>query len=208
MFNIGIGVVKRCVEIQKVKLVGHRECIGTRIQVNLKWINFERNIITEKTFVFSAKIQSSSDFAKVAVVTLQRLRDFKMTRRKVGVANDGNRAETGRDQKLKKKKGLLVNFLDCIEFLKYHEIFEFLDKKNEFLTHCHSVWKSLKKSHSTLRAKRATFTFCVAKSSLKMPKLKTSGATFLVIFNHCSSEGLSLWRDKNGNQSESFKFLP
>ena len=34
----------------------------------------------------------------------------------------------------------------------------------------HSVWKSLKKSHSTLRAKRATFTFWVAKSSLKMPK--------------------------------------
>ena len=32
----------------------------------------------------------------------------------------------------------------------------------------HSVWKSLKKSHSTLRAKRATFTFWVDKSSLKM----------------------------------------
>ena len=35
----------------------------------------------------------------------------------------------------------------------------------------HSVWKSQKKSHSTLRAKRATFTFWVAKSSLKMPKI-------------------------------------
>ena len=34
----------------------------------------------------------------------------------------------------------------------------------------HSVWKSQKKSHSTLRAKRATFTFWVDKSSLKMPK--------------------------------------
>ena len=31
--------------------------------------------------------------------------------------------------------------------------------------------KSQKKSHSTLRAKRATFTFWVAKSSLKMPKM-------------------------------------
>ena len=36
--------------------------------------------------------------------------------------------------------------------------------------HWHSVWKSPKKSHSTLRAKRATFTFWVDKSSLKMPK--------------------------------------
>ena len=34
----------------------------------------------------------------------------------------------------------------------------------------HSVWKSQKKSHSTLRAKQATFTFWVDKSSLKMPK--------------------------------------
>ena len=37
-------------------------------------------------------------------------------------------------------------------------------------TLCHSVWKSPKKSHLTLRAKRATFTFWVEKSSLKMPK--------------------------------------
>ena len=34
----------------------------------------------------------------------------------------------------------------------------------------HCVWKSQKKSHSTLRAKRATFTFWVDKSSLKMSK--------------------------------------
>ena len=34
----------------------------------------------------------------------------------------------------------------------------------------HSVWKSNKKSHSTLRAKRVTFTFWVDKSSLKMQK--------------------------------------
>ena len=37
--------------------------------------------------------------------------------------------------------------------------------------HNHSVWKSEKKSHSTMRAKRATFTFWVDKSSLKMPKM-------------------------------------
>ena len=35
----------------------------------------------------------------------------------------------------------------------------------------HSVWKSPKKSHSTLRAKRATFTFWVDQSLLKMPKM-------------------------------------
>ena len=35
----------------------------------------------------------------------------------------------------------------------------------------HGVWKSQKKSHSTLRAKRAMFTFWVDKSSLKMPKI-------------------------------------
>ena len=34
----------------------------------------------------------------------------------------------------------------------------------------HSVWKSQKKSHSTLRAKRATFTFWLDKSSLKGQK--------------------------------------
>ena len=34
----------------------------------------------------------------------------------------------------------------------------------------HSVWKSEKKSHSVLRAKRATFTFWVDKSSLKCQK--------------------------------------
>ena len=35
----------------------------------------------------------------------------------------------------------------------------------------HGVWKSQKKSHSTMRAKRATFTFWVDKSLLKMPKM-------------------------------------
>ena len=35
----------------------------------------------------------------------------------------------------------------------------------------HSVWKSQRKSHSTLRAKRAMFTFWVDKSSLIVPKI-------------------------------------
>ena len=39
----------------------------------------------------------------------------------------------------------------------------------------HSVWKSQKKSHFILRAKRAMFTFQVDKSSLKMPKMVNFG---------------------------------
>ena len=39
----------------------------------------------------------------------------------------------------------------------------------------HSVWKSPKKSHSTLRAKRATFTFRLTKKYLKMPKIVNFG---------------------------------
>ena len=35
----------------------------------------------------------------------------------------------------------------------------------------HSVWKSQKKSHSIMRAERATFTFWVDKRLLKMPKI-------------------------------------
>ena len=36
----------------------------------------------------------------------------------------------------------------------------------------HSVWKSQKKSHSTLRAKRATLNFELTNSLFKMPKLR------------------------------------
>ena len=41
--------------------------------------------------------------------------------------------------------------------------------KNYPTEHC--VWKPQKKSYSTLRAKRATFTFWVDKGWLKMPKM-------------------------------------
>ena len=44
---------------------------------------------------------------------------------------------------------------------------------NHFIKHI--VWKSQKKSHSTLRAKRAMFTLRVDKSSLKMPKMVNFG---------------------------------
>ena len=44
-----------------------------------------------------------------------------------------------------------------------------------FFHSMHSVWKSQKKSHSSLRAKRATFTFWVDKSLLKMPKMVNFG---------------------------------
>ena len=39
----------------------------------------------------------------------------------------------------------------------------------------HGIWKSQKKSHSTLRAKRATFTFWVDKRSIKMPDMVQVG---------------------------------
>ena len=45
------------------------------------------------------------------------------------------------------------------------------EKEKVSLLSSHGVWKSQKKSHSTLRAKRATFTFWVDKSCLKMPKM-------------------------------------
>ena len=45
-------------------------------------------------------------------------------------------------------------------------------KKHNLL---HSVWKSQKKSHSTLRAKRAMITFWLDKSSLKCQKPETWG---------------------------------
>ena len=50
-------------------------------------------------------------------------------------------------------------------------------------------WKITKKSHLTLRAKRATFTFGVDKSSLKVPKRQKimENATFLVIFTQCAA---------------------
>ena len=48
----------------------------------------------------------------------------------------------------------------------------------------HSVWKSQKKSHSTLRAKRAMFTFWVDKSSSKMPKM-----SILASFQKCDFLG-------------------
>ena len=43
--------------------------------------------------------------------------------------------------------------------------------KWSFIEPEHGVWKSQKKSHLTLRAKQATFTFYVDKSLLKMPEM-------------------------------------
>ena len=60
------------------------------------------------------------------------------------------------------------------------------------IKYIHSVWKSQKKSHSTLRAKRATNTFWVDKNQLKMfhfwellktLSLESNSVARLVIFN-------------------------
>ena len=44
-------------------------------------------------------------------------------------------------------------------------------KGGKYRKNCHGVWKSQKRSHSKLRAKRATFSFWVDKTSLKTPNL-------------------------------------
>ena len=48
---------------------------------------------------------------------------------------------------------------------------KFSNFRKKWLLRLQSVWKSPKKSHSTLQTKRAWFTFWVDKSSLKMPKM-------------------------------------
>ena len=69
----------------------------------------------------------------------------------------------------------------------------------------HIVWKSQKKSHSTLRAKRAKLqpnsdtrqvNFNRPKI-VEMPKMNISNATFLVIFKHSEIEKLILFQVKN-----------
>ena len=51
-------------------------------------------------------------------------------------------------------------------------------KENKFDPTTTQCLKITKKSHSTLRAKRATFTFWVDKSSSKMPKLVNFGSVW------------------------------
>ena len=74
------------------------------------------------------------------------------------------------------------------------------------LVNVHSVWKSQKKSHSTLRAKRATFTFWVDKSWLKMPKMVNFGE-FLKI-EACGQIVLpdkEILKDKNWRKMPKYK---
>ena len=68
-----------------------------------------------------------------------------------------------------KQKYLLITFLKDTCPSRYHLTYRFLLFKYLLyiclkIAHSHGVWKSKKKSHSTLRAKRATFTFWVDKS--------------------------------------------
>ena len=71
----------------------------------------------------------------------------------------------------------------------------------------HGVWKSQKKSHSTLRAKRATFTFWVDKSWLKMPKMVHFGEflkTWSLRSNSVTRE-VSFNRTKIGGKCQNWK---
>ena len=74
----------------------------------------------------------------------------------------------------------------------------------------HAVWKSQKKSHSTLGAKRATFTFWVDKSWFKMPKmvnlaifLKTWGLRWNSVTRQARQ--VSLNRTKIGGKCQNYK---
>ena len=59
----------------------------------------------------------------------------------------------------------------------------------------HGVWKSQKKSHSTLQAKRATFTFWVDKSWLKKPK----NGQFWRVFRKPEAHGQTVLPDRQIN---------
>ena len=68
-----------------------------------------------------------------------------------------------------KQKYLLITFLKDTCPSRYHLTYRFLLFKYLLyiwlkIAHSHGVWKSKKTSHSTLQAKRATFTFWVDKS--------------------------------------------
>ena len=69
--------------------------------------------------------------------------------------------------------GDLATFLlgNLLTYLAWDNSYGKLQSNKNFEWNNQSVWKSHKKSHSTLRAKRATFTFEVDKSWLKMPKI-------------------------------------
>ena len=72
----------------------------------------------------------------------------------------------------------------------------------------HGVWNSQKKSHSTLGARRATFTFWVDKSKLKMPK---NGPFWRVFENlrlavkHSVTRQVTFNRSKNGGKCQNSK---
>ena len=71
----------------------------------------------------------------------------------------------------------------------------------------HGVWKLQKKSHSILRAKRATFIFWVDKSSLKMSKIVHFGEflkTWSLRSNSVTRQ-VSFYRTKIGGKCQKFK---
>ena len=77
------------------------------------------------------------------------------------------------------------NFACCVPFKKV--------KQEITSTSYHSVWKSQKKSHSTLWAKRATFTFWVDKNELKKNDMRHLGDFSTTVFLHCFASYLQSW---------------
>ena len=71
----------------------------------------------------------------------------------------------------------------------------------------HGVWKSQNKYHSTLRAKRATFTFWVDKSWLKMPKMVHFGEVLRTwsLRSNSVTRQVSFNRTKIGGKYKNYK---
>ena len=86
-------------------------------------------------------------------------------------------------------------------FLRVLQMLQLLTKPSE----CHIVWKSLKLSHSTLRAKRARFTFWMDKKFIKNAKNSQfwrvfENATFWGIFKHRASQLTAICQIIGGEQ--------
>ena len=123
----------------------HYVPVHNRALLLLQRLLFQRFLILSKKND-RPSIEKSSAFSK-----LPKLRLFWLPTSKVNAF---------KLQNLERGENESENILSKWKTGKFRTIF----------SNVHGVWKSQKKSHSTLRAKRATFRFWVDKSSLKMPK--------------------------------------
>ena len=91
---------------------------------------------------------------------------------------------------------------------KYSSTHRYVSRHKFYLNSSHSVWKSQKKSHSTLRVKRAMLTFWRDKSKLKMSKIVHFGE-FLKIWSLRSNSitrQVTFNRTKIGRKRQNYNF--